>query len=360
MDNNIKVKEISTLDEVTSYLNGLQEGASYCLETTIKAQLEVISFIQSPTLVSTTFDSLILFLKRSLEGAESPKEQNNLRDHFSRMIQNYIFFFNARLQLEINSNKEEATKLFHQAGEMLSKTITDTVLMAAVPGGQLKGAKIAGVVVKNFFSKDNNESKGFLTSLINWWRKDKIIAEKRSEFYKILDSMFFKLGKHNDLIGTSFLINGVILNYISELSDYYFDYDLYEIRERIKQYENKIEEQPILFSEGGITATTFGIGIATIVIRWIWSLITAVGTAVVDAFSDEKSASSNESWFLSHLFLVIIITALVELFFVMKSLSKRKEYENAIEQEKNKYQKILSEKKQYAEQLNEIARKFEE
>ncbi|WP_430613392.1 hypothetical protein [Flavobacterium sp. JP2137] len=359
MDSNITVKEISTLEEVTSYLNGLQEGASYSLETTIKAQLEVISFIQSPTLVDTTFDSLILFLKRSLEGAESLKEQNNLRDHFSRMIQNYIFFFNARLQLEINSNKEEAIKLFHQAGEMLSKTITDIVLMAA-PGGQLKGAKVAGVVVKNFFSKDNNASEGFLVSLINWWRKDKIIAEKRNEFYKTLNSMFFKLGKHNDLIGTSFLINGVIINYVSELSDYFFINDLNEVKARIKEYENKIEKQPILFSEGGITATTFGIGIVTIVIRWIWSLITAVSTAVVDAFSDEKSTSTNESWFLSHFFLVIIITALVELLFVMKSLSKRKEYENAIEQEKDKYQKILSEKKQYAEQLNDIARKFEE
>lgn len=359
MKDDIRVKEISTLEEVTSYLNELQAGASYSLETTIKAQLEIIRFVQSPTLVSTTLDSLILFLKRSLEEAESPREQNALKDQFSLMIQNYIFFFNARLQLEINTNKDEATKLFHQAGEMLSKTITDISLMS-IPGGQSKGGKaVVGVVVKNFFSKDDNKSKGFLTSLINWWRKDKIIAEKRSEFYKTLDSMFFKLDKYSDLIGTSLLINGVILNYISELSDYYFDYDLYNIEEQIKEFENKIDEQPILFSKGETTGAVFGIGIVTILLRWIWTLLASFGTAIVDVFSDEKSISSNEGWFLPHFLWVLGITVVVELFFVIRSVSIRSDYAQIIKNKEIKYNNMLSEKQQYVNQLKTIAEKFQ-
>lgn len=351
--------EISTLEEVTSYLSELQKGASHSLESTIKAQMEVIRFVQSPTLVGTTFDSLILFLKRSVDEAETDREKNNLRDHFSLMIQNYIFFFNARLQLEINSNKEEATKLFHQAGELLSKSITDISLMA-IPAGQAKGIKSASIVVKNFFSKDDNGNNGFLTRLINWWRKDKVIAEKKREFYVTLNSMFFKLGKHSSLIGPSFLINGVILNYVTELSNYNYNYELYSIEDRIKKYKLQLKEQPILFSNIGAVGITLGIGVVTIVLRWIWDLISAVGTAVVDVFSDEKSVTSNESWFLQHVLVVLLITAIVETYFVLISLSKRKGLKHEINKCENEYNKVLKEKKEYIGQLKEIAEKFEE
>ena len=82
--------EISSIEDMTCFLEELQEHASDSVESAIKAQLQVIRFIQSPTLVDTTLDTLILNLKNSLDLSESKSETIKLKSQFSLMIQNYI------------------------------------------------------------------------------------------------------------------------------------------------------------------------------------------------------------------------------------------------------------------------------
>lgn len=211
-------KEINSLEQMGAWLASLESGASVSVQEAVKAQMQVIKFIQSPTLVDTTLDTLILSLKKSLKKASDENEKEHLRESFSLMIQNYVFFFDARMQYAINENKEEARQIFLQAGEMLSNSVKDVALMA-VSG--IKKAEVAAVAVHNLFDdNDNNNSASLFARIWKWWNKDKIIAEKREEFYVTLYNICKKLGKYQPLIGESMLINGMIERYTPAICDY--------------------------------------------------------------------------------------------------------------------------------------------
>ena len=94
------------------------------------------------------------------------------------MIQNYVFFFDARMQYAIKENKDAARQIFLQAGQMLSNSVKNVALMA-VSGKRIK--EIATVMVHNLFDEDDDASAINLFNRIwIWWNKDKIIAEKKA------------------------------------------------------------------------------------------------------------------------------------------------------------------------------------
>lgn len=211
-------KEINSLEQMGAWLASLENGASVSVQEAVKAQMQVIQFIQSPTLVDTTLDTLILSLKKSLKKAANEDEKEHLRESFSIMIQNYVFFFDARMQYAINESKDEARQIFLQAGEMLSNSVKDVALMAV--NGKKK-VEVAAVVVHNLFDTNDNKSAFNLFNRIwKWWNKDKIIAEKREEFYITLYNICKKLGKYQPLIGESMLINGMIERYTPAIYNY--------------------------------------------------------------------------------------------------------------------------------------------
>lgn len=211
-------QEITSLEQMGAWLTSLENGASVSVQEAVKAQMQVIRFIQSPTLVDTTLDTLLLSLKKSLKKAADEDEKEHLQESFSLMIQNYVFFFDARMQYAINENKDEARQIFLQAGEMLSNSVKDVALMAV---SEKKKAEIAAVAVHNLFDTNDNKSAFDLFNRIwKWWNKDKIIAEKRQEFYVTIYNICKKLGKYQSLIGESMIINGMIERYASDIYNY--------------------------------------------------------------------------------------------------------------------------------------------
>ena len=210
--------EITSLEQMESWLTTLEIDANVSVQEALKAQIQVIRFIQSPTLIDTTLDTLILCLKKSLKKAENEDEKEHLRESFSLMIQNYVFFFDARMQYAIKENKDAARQIFLQAGQMLSNSVKNVALMA-VSGKRIK--EIATVVVHNLFDEDDDASAINLFNRIwIWWNKDKIIAEKKEEFYVTLYNICKKLGKYQPLIGESILINGMIERYTPAICNY--------------------------------------------------------------------------------------------------------------------------------------------
>lgn len=217
-------REIDTLEGMNDWLSELQAGASESVQQALKAQMQVISFVQSPTLVDTTIDTLVLNLKKSLECESSDEMRKKIHERFSLMIQNYVFFLDARMQMEINANKQEANRLCNMAGEMLSQSVVD-VAMLAVPGagavGALKG--VSGVVVKNVFAENSPESSSFFSGLLKLIMNNQ--SEKIAEFYKTVYAIITKLDKYSDLIGKSMLISGMIERYTPNLVDFEFPQD---------------------------------------------------------------------------------------------------------------------------------------
>lgn len=214
-----KSVEIDSLEDMTNWLSSLQAGASQSVQSALKAQLQVIQFVQSPTLVDTTIDTLVLNLKKTLEEEPDPLMQKNIHERFSLMIQNYVFFLDARLQMEINDNKQEAMKLCDMAGDMLSHSVVDVAMMA-MPGGVVaKGSKL---VVKNVFAGNESATKNFFGGLVKFLYSWNEKEQKVADFYKIIYGIIMKLDKYSDLIGKSMLISNMIDRYTPNLADYEF------------------------------------------------------------------------------------------------------------------------------------------
>lgn len=214
-----KPQVITTFDDMSKWLTSIQTGASPAVRQAISAQMQVIRFVQSPTLVDTTFDTLLHSLKKSLELAKNETETEGIRESFCLMIQNYVFFMDAKLQMVINSNKEEGRKLFDEAGELLSNSVKDVALLA-ISGANSKS--IGQTVVQNLFSPENEgRIRGFFKSFFSYFKKEQIAYENRKEFYDTLQKIFSKLGESRNLIGESDIIAGTIKRYLPDMESFY-------------------------------------------------------------------------------------------------------------------------------------------
>ena len=217
---------ISSLQEMSRWLNALQEGASPAAREALNAQVNVIRFVQSPTLVDTTFDTLLYSLDKSIRVAKSKEEVSGIREVFCLMIQNYTFFMDAKFQMEVNKNREEGRKLFIEAGEMLSNSIKDVALMA-VAGSD--ASSIADTTITNLFAPGDagGGMHDFLNRLFNYFNQEDILFEQKQQFYVAIENIFSKLGESDtqQLLGRSNLLAGVIKRYVPGLRDYCFTYD---------------------------------------------------------------------------------------------------------------------------------------
>lgn len=225
---------ISSLDQMSKWLNTLQKGASPAVREALSAQISVIRFVQSPTLVDTTFDTLLYSLDKSLRNAKNNEEKAEIREVFCLMIQNYAFFMDAKYQMEVNKNQEEGRRLFIEAGEMLSNSIKDIALLAV---GNADVSGIANTTITNLFAPTNNTGglTGFLNRLFNYFAKEEDLFEQERQFYSTIENIIRKLGEPNTqkLLGKSNLLAGTIQRYVPNLRDFCFNHHttLYNLNE---------------------------------------------------------------------------------------------------------------------------------
>lgn len=217
---------ISSLQEMSQWLNTLQKGASPAVREALNAQVNVIRFVQSPTLVDTTFDTLLYSLDKSLRVARNQEEVSGIREVFCLMVQNYVFFMDAKYQMEINKNREEGRQLFIEAGEMLSNCIKDVALMAV---GGADASAIANTTITNLFAPENGQGgiSGFLNRLFNYINQEDILFEQQQQFYVTIENIIIKLGEPDtqQLLGKSNLLAGTIKRYVPGLRDFCFTYN---------------------------------------------------------------------------------------------------------------------------------------
>jgi hypothetical protein len=273
---------ISSLSEMSSFLAELQHNSTGALAEAINAQLGVVNFVQSPTLNLTLFDTLLTGLENAISLAQSDSEVSQIRSQFSLMIQNYVFFLNAKIQYELNQHKEEAYKLFEQAGQLLSESVVEIAKCYALQGGGLLGNAL-NVTVRNVFSQDKEE-KSIIKKMCEWLTMKNRIENKRAIFYNTIDGIYKKLDEYNKLIGPSIAINGLLKNYAEPLCMFKYDNEIKHITNEKAKFKAR--------------CLTFGVSIAlgAMIIRVIWALIKCIWTDV------------DFSWFLSYCIWVLIAT----------------------------------------------------
>jgi hypothetical protein len=176
----------------------------------LKSQMQVLQYVQSPTMTMMAIDNVLTCLYKSLQSAGSDKEKEALRDSYSSLIQSFIFVNEAQLRYEIEEDKQETINLLSQAGNMLSSSVQTVASMAT--GGVVDSIpKIANVLAKN------DEQDSFLGKLIKAKGKKEMIEEKKMSFDETLMYIFETLGNYAQLIGPSIQLHGMLKRYADGL-----------------------------------------------------------------------------------------------------------------------------------------------
>lgn len=217
---------IDSLDSLSSYLHTLQPDASPAVMMALQSQLKVLQYVQSPTMTLMVVDNVMVMLHKALKSTELDEQKAALRESFVSLLQSLIFVIEARLQYEVDNNKEESIRLLADAGDMLMNSVSSAAMMV-VPGGA--GVKVGRALPKmiNVLSAQN-EQKGFLGRLIMVKGKKAIIEEKKAEFDKTLNYIFDTLDSYAELIGPSIQLHGMLKRYADGLLERYKEaqYDL--------------------------------------------------------------------------------------------------------------------------------------
>ena len=120
--------EIDSIDSLNSYLETLQVSASPVVMKVLQSQMQVLKYVQSPTMTLMAVDNVMQCLYNALKTAEDDKKEL-LRECFASLLQSFIFVTEARLRYEIDSNREEAIRLLADAGDLLMSTVNTTAMM---------------------------------------------------------------------------------------------------------------------------------------------------------------------------------------------------------------------------------------
>ena len=205
------------------FIEQLSESANESAEAALKAQLQVIRYVQSPKLYDSSFDLLFKNIKNALKYADSPRMQEMIQERAAIMIQNYVFFMNAKLQFEIEVNREEQRELMEESCKTLAES-TAEVAALALPGGAAVKASMKAALMKtsvNMLTAKDDKGDSFWTKAYRWWTKASRTREKQGEFLQTIDVLISKLYKHKQIVGKSDLIAGMIDRYACDLADYF-------------------------------------------------------------------------------------------------------------------------------------------
>ncbi len=219
------VTTINTLDGMSSYLQEMQ--GTQCSPSAMQAlqsQIQVLNFVKSPALTGMAVDTMVMCLYKAIQSAVNDSERDAVRESFALMIQSFMFFNEAQLQYEINSNKEEGIQLLSQAGDILSKSVVSVASLVATGGAT--AASVGNVVVKNVFAKQNGQ-QNFFGKLISFIGDKKRVEEKKKQHFDTLKNTFTIFDRYAEMIGPSIVLHGMLERYGEKLVEL-FEEDKYK------------------------------------------------------------------------------------------------------------------------------------
>lgn len=227
---------IDSVDSLNCYLQSLQADASPAVMMALQSQLQVLKYVQSPSMMLMVIDNIMLCLHKALKSAEDETTKENLKETFTTLIQSFIFAIEAKLRYEIDSAREESIQLLAEAGDLLMSSVTSTAMMVVpVAAGQKVGNALPKMV--NVFAQ-NAEQKSFLGRLIMVKGKKALIEEKKAEFDKTLNYIFEELDNYSALVGPSIQLYGMLKRYADGLVERYAMTQYESVKNQINDKES--------------------------------------------------------------------------------------------------------------------------
>ncbi len=207
---------VSTMEGMKTWLTELGKDTTPALMQTLQTQLQVLKYVQSPSMTGMALDNMILCMDKAAKTSTNTQELANIKEAFASMIQNYFFMLEANLKCAQKKSQHESVQLLTQAGEMLSDAVTKTAMALSSAGT----ASVADVVVKNVFESPEMQ-RGYLKKLFTWIGDKKVLTQKEEEFYKTIEMLFETFDENSELLGKSILYNGMLSRYRNMLVERY-------------------------------------------------------------------------------------------------------------------------------------------
>lgn len=337
---------INTIEDMENYLQELSEHANESAEAALKAQLQVIHYVQSPKLYDSSFDMLFKCIKNALKYADSPKMQEQIRERATIMIQNYVFFMNAKLQYEVAVNRKEYEDLMEDACKMLAESTAEVAALAIPGGGTAKmtmKAAVAKASINMITSKDKNGNT-LLSRAYRWWTKDSRTQKKQGEFLQTINMLTTKLYKQREIIEKSDLIAGMIGRYAQDMTEHFHREKLETATYQCINVNNRARNSEL---------TAFGViiggNILILLIRWIGNGVSHISAKI----ADEEYVANATHWALHQWGYAAALFAFSSIIILIQYLIKRNKAKAALIVAQKEYDDA------YQNYLN-IAAEFEE
>jgi len=243
MPQNIKsnVQVLNTISDVEHFLQDTSSNYSGSISNAIKAQIQVLRFVQNPAMVSSMLDLFLENLSLSLKQADERNLQMNIKKQGALMIQSFVFFLDAKIEFEKSNNKKRGRELVLRSADMLAQSVQAMLQLAAAQQGNIpagiNAVNLVNDIVKNALQSDA-EGSSFLTKVIKWFQDRNEIAEKEEVFYKIIDDTISKIYRRRSLFGKSDLLSGLVLRYQDELihrQTVYIEYEKSQIKSNLQK-----------------------------------------------------------------------------------------------------------------------------
>ncbi|MBD5584944.1 MAG: zinc ribbon domain-containing protein [Clostridia bacterium] len=353
--------EINTVEDMENYLQELSKHANESAEAALKAQLQVIRYAQSPELYDSSFDMLFKCIKNALKYAESPKMQEQIRERATILIQNYIFFMNARLQFEVAINRKQYNELMEEACNKLAESTAEVVeSVLSSQNDSLKDTtdkdmdesvimtKAITTTLKNLLNSKDSNGDSLLARAYRWWTKETRTREKEGEFMQTVSMLTTKLYKQREIIGKSDLVAGIIERYAEGMTEHSHREKLNAATYYCTEVNNKARNSEL---------TAFGLiiggNILVLLIRWIFKGIGNSVSYISAKIAEEEYVADATHWAQQQWLYTLALFAFVSFIILILYLYNRKKAKTALAIAEKEYDDTLQ------NYLN-IAAEFEE
>ena len=124
---NLQIKrELNSIEDVTETLSYIRTVVPENMQHIINSQLRVLNYAQSPTLIDSTFTTLITEYEAALLCTNSA-DKEDIKRNFQHILHNLVFYIDAKTQYAIDKNNTIGKKLLVDASEMLALSVRDVI-----------------------------------------------------------------------------------------------------------------------------------------------------------------------------------------------------------------------------------------
>lgn len=138
---------INTLSDINNWFDSLSglTPVSFSASQALQSQMQILKYIQSPTLTGMAIDGILAALIKALKNAKDEVERENVRDAYCGILQCFMFFSEAKFRYEIDQDKKESYQLLASAGEMLGQSVFNVATLAFPAAAVVKNVRINNV-----------------------------------------------------------------------------------------------------------------------------------------------------------------------------------------------------------------------